>query len=145
MAIVTIGAANSLAITTPSTTFSCIQGGSVSFDNEFAGFKHCTKNVQTYYQSTKSASITIETSDIATWATLEQGDECTAVVLTGGSATDSAGTTTGDNVTFTLSKAIVTAMSFDVDNSDKAPTVASITFTLANFPGDATDAAFSIA
>lgn len=141
MAITQLGRATSLAYNDGSAqSITSIQSYSTSDNTAIEAFLMGTAQVDTHYQGKIDFEITIETADIAAYSALTVGDQVTAVVLTIEAATDSGGGASGDAVTVTLSKAVVSALGgLQHGNENSAPVVGSITFKLSRAASDSSD------
>lgn len=140
MALVTVGVAKTIAYTSGSTVTINLKSASVSDDLSLVAYKNDNAQVPTYYRGTKNFTIVVSTNDMAKWSAVDVGDQHTNVVLTLGSAICGQDTEEGDDLTVTLSKAIVSAKSLEeVNNEDSTPVTGSITWSLARHCGDSTD------
>lgn len=112
-----------------------IQSYSFSRSQELAEFLSGTSRVKSHFRGTESATIKVETADIAVFAGFSQGQKLTNVTLRIEGARDSAGASAGDDVLVTLSHAVVSEVGeLSSGNENSAPVVGSVTFQLSKFP-----------
>ncbi len=124
----------------PSGPLGNIQSYSFSRATELAEFLSGTSRVNAHYLGAQSATLQIETADISTWAGFAVGQKYTNVTLTIEGARDSAGAAVGDNVTITLSEAVVSEIGeLGMGNENSAPVVASVTFSLSRHAASTAD------
>lgn len=154
MAINQVARAKSLAWTAvegqspapPTGPLTNIQSWSFPQGDQLTEFLSGTARVQSHYRSTKAASIQVETADIAVWAGFQVGQKFTGVILTLEGAVDSAGAAVGDDVTITLSEAVVSEIGeLSHGNEDSAPVVGSVTFALSRHATSSSDPTVAIA
>jgi hypothetical protein len=130
----------------PAGPIAVIQNWSFSRSQELAAFLGGLSRVDSHYAGKKDASITIETPDIAQWSAFEVGQKYDSVVLTVEGSVDSAGTANGDDITITLSAAVVSEVGeISAGNENSSPAVASVTFQLSKHPEDTEDPTWAIA
>ena len=123
-----------------------IQSYSFSQAAELAEFLSGTSRVNAHYLGTRSATLQVETADIAAWAGFAAGQKYTNVILTIESAQDSGGAGVGQNATITLSEAVVTEIGeLGMGNENSAPVVASVTFALSRHATSESDPTVAIA
>ncbi|MBI1291201.1 hypothetical protein GC173_08140 [bacterium] len=154
MAIQQVARAKSLAWTAvagqtptpPTSPLSNVQSYSTSRGGELAEFLRGTSRVNSHYRGTETGSIQVETADIATWAGFAVGQKFTNVILTLEGAKDSSGASVGDDITVTLSEAVVSEVGeLAAGNENSAPVVASVTFVLSKHAGSTNDPTMTIA
>jgi hypothetical protein len=123
-----------------------IQSYSFSRSQELAEFLSGTSRVKSHYRGGEAATIQVETADIAKWAGLAVGQKFTNVVLTLEGAKDSGNASVGDDVTITLSEAVISEIGeLSMGNENSAPVVASVTFALSRLATSTADPTVSIA
>lgn len=123
-----------------------VQSYNFSRSQELAEFLSGTSRVQSHYRGTETATIQIETADIAKWSGFAVGQKFTNVVLTLEGAKDSGNASVGDDITVTLSEAVVSEVGeLSMGNENSAPVVGSVTFVMSRHAGSASDPTCAIA
>jgi hypothetical protein len=123
-----------------------VQSYSFSRNQELAEFLSGTSRVNSHYRGVESATIQIETADIAKWSAFAVGQKFTNVILTLEGAKDSGNASVGDDITITLSEAVVTEVGeLSMGNENSAPVVGSVTFALSRLATSTADPTVAIA
>lgn len=122
-------------------TITNIQGYTTNMlADELTEHRRGTARVPSHYRGKKDAFIRITSDDFAALALLTKGDYVTAVVLSVRSAVDSGGTAVGDNLTFTLSEAVIAEVTdISHDNENDAPATYEVEFRLSRDPSSGSD------
>jgi hypothetical protein len=126
--------------TPPTGPLTNIQSYSTTNADELEKFRKGNARVPTSYQGLSAGSITVETGDVGVWALFKKGQRYNNVILTIEGAKDSSGASVGDNVTITLSEAVISEVGeLAHGNENSAPVVASVTFELDRHPASSAD------
>lgn len=130
----------------PTSPIDVIQNADTNEEIELAEFRLGLARVKTYFAGEIDAFITVETPKLGKALLFKKGQVYTGVELTQASTEDSDGNASGGEITYTLSKAIVSEVgSITKDNADSSPVSRSVTFRLHRAPGDASDPTYTIA
>jgi hypothetical protein len=102
--------------------------------------------VPSSYAGQQGGTIMVETADIGIWAAFKIGQRYTNVILTLEGAKDSSSASVGDDITVTLSEAVISEKGpLTKGNENSAPVVASVTFKLDRHPTSTADPTIAIA
>jgi hypothetical protein len=131
--------------TPPTSPLNNIQSYSVSRTQELAEFLRGNARVQSHYRGTEAATIQIETADIGKFAGFAVGQKFTNVILTIEGARDSGNAAVGDDITITMSEAVISEVGeLAMGNESSAPVVGSVTFALSRHAGSSADPTITI-
>lgn len=144
MALNDVGRAESLTATgvspTSNISVSKVQNGSYKKGKEVIEFKAGNRNVKRRYAGDKTGFIQIESTDFATYIALEEGQKYTNVVLTLESSADTQDAATGQDMTVTMSHAVLVTLSEPShSNANRQPTTWTARFELDDHDGSGTE------
>lgn len=129
----------------PTGPLTSIQSAAVRASKDLIPTKLGTATVETMFEGSKTAEITVTSTDLALMSAFEVGQRYTGVALTEEAAVEGNGVSEGDAFVYTISKAIVTAVELpNKDNANKGRVATSVTFRMERPAGDSADPTFTI-